>query len=437
MILTVNDKITKGILKDKSCIMLDEFNEANIHNALNKLFKYTPNEIIKITAENKDALLKKSKKSKTSINKFFKSKISNNILCSELKFTENEETKIYNPSLIIASHEEIKSEMDNIDKIFNKKKYNNQNILNKYFRILKTPSKNNKTDCAFATIIILNNTYISSILATGYIMKYINKTKYNLICFVQDKPYYEDGILKFPGLTADDIDNIGLFYDCVVGIDLLKIKTGGDNATLRFHYTNAKYYATKLLCFGFVMYSKILYYDASTIIQSNIDYYMTKYNENKYYNTNNDDLHRGLVGNIYMFIPKTYYIDKALYLMDNYAKIFAKQHSFMLPDEDLEYYTLYPHWSKNQINRDEIASNYINDRHPYIQINKKETTIYNFNLFVIVKPFIYCDNNNYTLFSSNHTCYGLWDEAVSKIIIKYPELNKYFEFIKTFRYTLF
>ena len=36
MILTVNDKITKGILKDKSCIMLDEFNEANIHNALNK-----------------------------------------------------------------------------------------------------------------------------------------------------------------------------------------------------------------------------------------------------------------------------------------------------------------------------------------------------------------------------------------------------------------
>ena len=58
-------------------------------------------------------------------------------------------------------------------------------------------------------------------------------------------------------------------------------------------------------------------------------------------------------------------------------------------------------------------------------------------MIAIVKPFIYSDNNNYTLFSSNHTCYGLWDEAVSKIIIKYPELIKYFEFIKTFRYTLF
>ena len=88
----------------------------------------------------------------------------------------------------------------------------------------------------------------------------------------------------------------------------------------------------------------------------------------------------------------------------------------------------------------EINYNFVEfgNRFPYVQMKTKEPTKYNFNLLVLQKPFIYCDRDNVSnLFVANNTCYGLWDEAVAKIIIKYPELSKYFEFIKTFRYTLF
>ena len=266
--------------------------------------------------------------------------------------------------------------------------------------------------------------------------------KYNLICFVQDIPYYEDGVLKFSGLTEDEIKSISLFYDCIVGVDLLKIKT---DRTLSLHYTNGKYYATKLLCYGFTYYSKILYYDASTLIQNNIDYYMTKYNENMYYNTYNGDFGRGLVGNIYMFIPKLTYITKIIYLLNNYSKLFETQYHFFMPDEDLLFYTIFPHWSKEQINYNEIQGNYVT-RYPYIKCDNKKELLYNFNLYVSVKPFIYTDtyinyiginNVNSTFFNANHVCYELWDLAVKDIIIKYPYLYKYFEFITTYRYTLF
>ena len=435
LIITVNNDIFKPSFGN--VILMDKFNEENIKKALNNLFNLSDKEITSITTNNKTKLLKQGINGKNIISKFFKDKHndSNHITPYVKKINYNTNFKqIYMPQLIIKSHNEIKNVMNDIDNKFNKIKNNNsEKFLNKYYRILKKPDKHNKTKFAFATIIILSNTYISSILALGYMMKHVNKTKYNLICFVQDKPHYEDEVLKFPGLSSEEINDIGKFYDCIVGIDLLKIKT---DRKLTMHYTNARYFATKLLCFGFTYYSKILYYDASTVIQTNIDYYMTKYNENKYYNTNNEDLQRGMVGNIYMFIPKTYYINKAVYLLENYIDIFAKQYKYYLPDEDLLYYTVYPNWSKNQIDCNEIASNYISDRYPYIK-TLKEPIKYNFNLLVIEKPFMYSLNPNSTLFNSNQTCYKSWDEAVAGAILKYPELDKYFEFIKTFRYTLF
>ena len=420
---------------------INKFTESNIEKSLNKLFKYTNNDINNIIINNKNTLINNIKKTKLKINKFFNVKnikniknIKNNNIFSftntYINTDKNLETIIYSPSKIIEYHNKISSEMINIDKKFNKI-INNNDIFNKYYRILKTPE--NKTEYAYATTLFLNNTYISSILATGYNMKYINKTKYNLICFIQDKPYYEDELLKFPGLTEEEINDIGKFYDCIIGIDLLKIQT---DRTLSLHYTNGKYYATKLLCYGFIMYSKILYYDASTIIQQNIDYYMTKYNENKYYNTNNDNLHRGMVGNIYMFIPKIYYLHKTLYMLENYTKYCSKIYPFYMPDEDLLYYVIYPNWSNKQINCNEIQSNF--KRIPYINILKKNVKhIYNFSLYVVLKPFLYGEIKNNTLFNSNYICYKVWDDAIKNIIKLYPSLIKYFEFIKTFRYTLF
>jgi hypothetical protein len=433
IILTVKNDITSEILP--SDFLMDKFDEHNIHLTLNKLFKYDATNI-----NNKESLLKNIKKTKLKINKLL------NITNKKLIKFNNEMIKVniddpkslkadLNYIQIHKSHDEIKDEIEKVDNKFKKK--DDIKLLDKYYRILQKPST--KTQYAYATAIFLNNTYISTVLATGYIMKYINKTKYNLICFVQDKPYYEDGILKFPGLSEQEINDIGLFYDCVVGIDLLKINV---SVSLGLHYINAMYYATKLLAYGFIMYSKIFYYDPSAIIQNNIDYYFTKYNENKYYNLHNDPIKRGMTGNIYIFTPKTYYINKILYLLKNFSKLFAKMYPFYYPDEDLLYYTIYPNWSSIEISANEMQSNFF-DRYPYVNIIKKQIR-YNFNFYIFTKPFIFCEKNtntflniNNTLFNANHMCYEIWDTAIKNIIKIHPELNKYFEFIKTFRYTLF
>ena len=443
-IITTENKVINNY--SQKMLLMKSFCEEELYKSLNKLFEYNLNDISNIVDNNKKILLKDSYTNKKKIYKYFNCNIKDKheIFYIQNNKITNSSNRMYIPSLIRNSHTNIKNKILKIDTKFNKIIDNNN--YNKYYRILKKPI--HKTEYAYATIIIFGNSYISSILSTGYIMKFMNKTKYNLICFVQDKPYYENDILKFKGLTEDEINDIGLFYDCIVGIDILKIIT---NKTFKLHYTNAIYFATKLICYGFTYYSKILYYDASAIIQNNIDYYMTKYNENKYYNTNNDDLNRGMVGNIYLFKPKSYYIDKALYLLQNYSNIFDNEKFFYLPDENLLYYTIYPHWSNKQIDFNEIQANlYV--RIPYINyIKKKEKHLYNFNLYIIIKPFLYNDNgddngddesnfitmDNSTFYNANHMCYEIWDISINKIIKMYPILNKYVEYIKTYRYTKF
>jgi len=146
-----------------------------------------------------------------------------------------------------------------------------------------------------------------------------------------------------------------------------------------------------------------------------------------------------MFANIYLFIPKTYYIEKSLYLLNNFFNIFEKfDHTIRMPDEDLLFYTVYPNWSEKQINVEDIKYNF--ERLPNIDkiyINRVENRQYEFNIFVRIKPFMYSYNNNNTMFTANHSCYDLWDNAIKKILTNYPQLHKYVDFIKTFRYTNF
>jgi hypothetical protein len=441
VIITTKNDISNNFLQ--KMLLINSFNEHDLKNALNQLFKYKMEDIIKITDNNKNLLIKSIVKTKKKVFKFFKNteykqnSITNSLQIIPGYFFFN----ILKKKKIIQLHSNIKQKMDDIDNKFNKLVKNNS----KYYRILKEPSKSEKTDCAFATMIMLGNSYISSILATGYIMKYMNKTKYNLICFVQDKP-----TLTHKCLTPEEINDIGKFYDCIVGVDLIDVKINNIKNKFNKHYSNLQYYVTKYLFCSFTEYSKILYYDASTIIQKNIDYYMTKYNENKYYNTDNENLNRGLAGNIVMIIPKSYYIDKLLYISKNYYKLFKNTYIFNTPDENIIYYSVYPNWSKKQIDYNEIYSN-LYMRWPYLNVLPKDIDKiqkYNFSTNIIIKPFLYNDSNsnkeserryqiNSTFFNANHICYKLWDLAIAEIIKLYPELYKYVEFIKTYRYTLF
>jgi hypothetical protein len=442
-IITVNNDIINQEYIDKNInlLIIEKYNESNICICLDKLFSNKNNKINDIVNNNKKILLENIEETKNQIFKFFKLDDKHKYEYEEIKINNSDELILQNDydKLLINLHNNIKDKINKIDIKFNKSfnTYDTNDIFNKYYRILKKPSDDAKTKYAFATIIILTPSYISSILATGYIMKYINKTKYNLICFVQDKPYYENGILKFVGLSEEDINNIGLYYDCIVGIDLLHTKISKKrHLNLGFHkYTNISYYVTKYVICSFILYDKIFYYDASTIIKNNIDYYFIKYNENKFYNTNNKNYNRGLVGNLFMIIPKIYYINKLIYINNNYSKYF-ENNLFFTPDEDIFYYTIYPNWSSKQIKYDDIKSNAF--RNPYINLYNKNYLKYIFESYVIFKPFKYIKTNeSNALFNINHTCYKIWDETIKKIIIKYPKLYKYVEYIKTFRETLF
>jgi hypothetical protein len=328
IIITIDNDISREILLNKD-YLIDTFDIDNLHISLTKLFNTSDNIINNIVDNEKQKILD------TPTNKlydFFQSEYTK--LDNKVTILNNRVTNFSNESRV---NEEIIKDKLKGDELFNKMNQDHINITTtikninldkkikninykKCYKILKTPK--NKTDFAYATIIILNNTYLPSILATGFNLKYHNNVAYNLVCFVQRGPYkdengkkiYENGEVKFPGLTDEEIKDICKIYDCVVSIDLLEIQTDNINITRetnRNHYRNSNYYATKLWISGFIYYKKILYYDASTLITKNIDTYFEN-NKSMYYNKYNKyDRHSGgLIGNIIFIIPKEYYIKK-------------------------------------------------------------------------------------------------------------------------------
>ena len=436
IVITLENDISNNF--DYNLIKIPVFTEQYILSSLTKLFKYSSNEIINITKNNKKLILKNINLTKNKIIKLVgESNFNNNIDIKREFISTKFQTNVpihaifhYSEEALKISQRKIAKKIEKIDKMFNKIK--DEEITDEYYRILQKPK--NITKYAYATLLILNNSYIPTILATGYNLKYIDKTQYNTICFLQDKPYYENGVLKFVGVSQNEIEDIKKIYDCVVGVDLLRVNK---NAGFGYHYIVANYYATKIILFGFTMYSKIMYYDATTVIQQNVDYYFTKYKGSKYYNVPDLDIYE-LTGNLYMFEPKTYYIKKTLYLLENYNNIFVKETlSLSTPDENLEFFTVYPNWIELRIDINEIRNNFFN-KTPYIHTGKIKKP-YNFNLFVRFKPFLYnfFEKIDNTMFTTNFDYYQVWDLAIKSLIKDFPELYCYFEYIKTFRYTLF
>lgn len=316
-----------------------------------------------------------------------------------------------------------------------------KNINNNFYRYLK--KKDNPTKYAYVTIIFSDSKYISSILVSGNYLKNIIKTKYDLICLVQDKPYYEVDIignryLKFPGLTNNEIDDIKKIYDVVIGIDLLRVniqkKTGWN---LLPRYLKLPYYCTKILVLGLTQYSKLIYFDSTALIYKNIDYLFDKYNKSTYrldYSETLYGLKRGLVGNFYMFIPKLYYVYKGIDILNNYQTIFGNNISCFTKDEDIIFYSVYPYW--NNILLDPNLFKINNIRTPYIEINKKKEYEYSVELYMGLKPFLYPNNDDCLerdMYNNNYSCYNEWDICAKNLLINYPLFKKYFEFIKTFR----
>jgi alpha-N-acetylglucosamine transferase len=331
-----------------------------------------------------------------------------------------------------------------MDNKFKKMEVLYKNMNNQYYRYLK--KKNNPTKYAYVTIIFCDSKYISSILVAGNYLKNIIKTDYDIICLVQDKPYYEVDIsgnsyLKFPGLNNNEIDDIKKIYDVVIGIDLLRVNiTERSNWNLLPRYSKLPYYCTKLLVLGLIEYSKLIYFDSTALIYKNVDYLFENYNKSTYRLDYNEVLHglkRGLVGNFYLFIPKIYYIYKGVDILNNYQSIFGNRITCFTKDEDIIYYSIYPYWNDQLLDANLFKTNF--KRIPYIESDKKKYE-YSVELYMGLKPFLYPNSDDILerdMYNNNNDCYYQWDLSAKNLLMYYPFFSKYFEFIKTFRNTDF
>ena len=335
-------------------------------------------------------------------------------------------------------HEIIKNVIVNIDNTYKDFELLYNSLDNEYYRYLQMPKE--ITKYGYVTIIFCDSKYLPSILATGFYLKYILKTKYNIVCFVQDKNYHEKDIIgsnyiKFPGLNDVEINDIKKIYDVVIGIDLIKVNI--EKRTLHNLFTSYKtlpYYCTKLLCLGLSEYSKLIYFDSTTLIIKNIDYLFDEFNKSTHrQNDTKVELGRGLIGNFHLFIPKKYYLYKGIYLTQNFENIFKNLESFFTKDEDVIYYTIYPHWNNKTINKELFRNN--NYRTPFYN-SFKDRGKQLVDTFVHTKPFIYPLSKTFeerTMYNINSTCYYQWDKSVEELLKIFPELYLYFNYIETFR----
>lgn len=339
----------------------------------------------------------------------------------------------------IKSDNLIKNDIEKFNNYFESQK--NKIILPNFRYYQSNNKKKSHSKYAYVTIIFGGDKYIPGILALGHSFRE-SGTKYDLVCMVQDKDYFDSsGKLIYPGLTLQQINEINKIYDLCIGIDLLSV---GDHVLLndkfKVYYPNMKYYVTKCQVFGIDNYDKILYIDASSYIRKNIDFIFSNYNKSTYFH---DTIHytldkRGLWGCLFLYIPTKLAYSKAIYLINNYFDIFKNYYYHFTYDENVLYYSIEHDWEKDvnkQFNTELIGKGKLhtkqdrNDNYDYFIQNytKEKPFRFDLNKEILDKDF----------YSSDLTIYNDWDLCVSRLVKIYPDYLKYFEYIKTYRYTLF
>jgi hypothetical protein len=312
------------------------------------------------------------------------------------------------------------------------------------FRYYESHHNKNNSKNAYVTIIFGGESYLPGILALGQSLRNVN-SQYKLICCVQDNDEY--GMKKIKPETIDDINKI---YDLVIGVDIIKRKFKShyfeDN---KIFYKNIKYYVTKNNILGLIEYEKIIYLDAACIVNKNIDNIFELYNKPTYkFNNNYEEWEltdkMALHSNFMYIIPSIYDYNKFLILLKEYDKYIGKHYFVYSADCILFYYSIYPKWSDNgtEMFDSKIINNsyqqfLIRDREINYDILKNDSYIYLYNLD---KPFrVVASNyyNNTDLGFINLMNYTPFDETVKSLINDKHELLKYFEFIKTYRLTLY
>ena len=311
--------------------------------------------------------------------------------------------------------------IDNINKYFSKLEQNTF-ITPKFRKYIK--HKFTKTKYAYCSFMIINEDYLPGLLALGYSIRQ-NKNKYNLVCIVQDKPrtiLKNNNKFTCQGISKKAINDILEIFDVVYGVDLLCINCiqSARHFTKKIkHYSNINTYVTKVQVFGLLEYDRIIYLDASTIVNKNIDKFFTEYPGNHFlFDSAVSSMGMGIHGAVFIIKPSTFFYTKALYLICFYNKIFENLFFKRGIDEVIIYFTVYPMWEKKLI---KIWTRCID------KFINKDCPIYHYQ---IKKPFKNEKNNKE---KDNDYTYRVWDKYANKFVKKYPQFYKYFSHIKQFR----
>ena len=118
---------------------------------------------------------------------------------------------------------------------------------------------------------------------------------------------------------------------------------------------------------------------------------------------------RGLTANIFIFEPKNFYIDKGLYILNNYSSYFKNYMGFT-NDENVMYYTIFPNWNNIQLDQSKFIDLLYQSINRNIDkdsnINYYKNNNYEVLLIMTIKPFLYSyikEIDNKDKFSSNFT----------------------------------
>ncbi len=328
----------------------------------------------------------------------------------------------------------IKNEMNKLDK--DVKKINSNQLIKPNFRVYKSKLYNNhNTKYAYVTSVFINESYIPSALVLGKNIKML-KHKYPSVCMVQDKSYKvekEHGSIEyFQGVSYKCIEDLLELYDYVIGVDLLKVHNYSPSPyhfTNSSNYSNILYYVTKGQVLGLNMFEKVMYLDASSYLENNIDSVFTDYKNSTFLGDKEFKVTEvGIHGAFFLVTPNKYYYHKHMLFVKDYTKYFSDLYFMRGIDEVLIYFSVYPNWSITHF-----------DTHFACRKNKKKAfedcDIYHFQFD---KPFRKeKDNNPMESIKKHYIYYDDWDKIVKILLKSHPQFKFYFNHIKGFRETQF
>jgi hypothetical protein len=325
--------------------------------------------------------------------------------------------------------------MEKLDKDINK--LPSYDLIKPNFRVYKSKLYNNMNKkYAYVTSIFINETYMPSALVLGKNIK-ILKHKHPSVCLVQDKGYKierSNGVVEyFLGVSPKAIDDLLELYDYVIGVDLLKVNNyvlSPYHFTNNSNYSNILYYVTKGQVLGLTMFEKVMYLDASSYLENNIDYVFRQYDKSTFLGDREfEQTQMGIHGAFFLVTPNKYFYHKHMLFVKDYKEYFGDLYFMRGVDEVLIFFAVFPNWSVTKFNKHFACRK--NKNRPF-----NDCDVYHFQF---EKPFRKSDNDknsNMNIMENikkSYMYYNDWDRIVKILLKSHSHFSIYFNHIKSFR----